>query len=71
MSRYGKKTVSDLETALDTQFSREAFDNAALWCAETRNFVKESEEPIPLSFKDIEDVQLNWPQGGNACIARR
>jgi hypothetical protein len=57
ISRYGKKTVSDLETALDTQFSREALDNAALWCAETRNFVKECEEPIPLSFKDIEDVQ--------------
>jgi hypothetical protein len=57
MSIYGNKTVSDLETALDTQFSREALDNAALWCAKTRNFVKESEEPIPLSFKDIEDVQ--------------
>ncbi len=54
ISVYGKKTVSDLETALDSQFSQEAFDNAALWCAETRNFVKESQEAIPLFFSDTD-----------------
>jgi hypothetical protein len=57
ISSYGEKTVSELESAFDKQYSRDALDNSVLWCAETRNFVKKSQERIPLSFKDVDEEQ--------------